>query len=219
MAAPPMDENVRRDCRPTLARTCMYCTYIYIHVFPAQTPHFGEVPYLYTRSVPSLSCLFPTDGVKLPSYARKTRAVSEPFCLLLSVCRTKDAYINHVSCPLWPRWYCSKTAVKFQERLIGLFCSSPEHLSTPLQQKMRASAFVALVAVLVTGSSNALHLLKRDGPSSFDRPIYYDLKRRAFLQPRADPKTLGLEIKATVRLKSAIFVCEGLTVAVYCVGY
>ena len=85
---------------------------------------------------------------------------------------------------------------------------------------MRTSALVALVAVLAGTSSDALGLFKRDGPSSFDRPIYFDLKRRAFLQPRAEPKVLSLEVKAQVKMKCVDpFSSHGLIIAEYCMGY
>ena len=85
---------------------------------------------------------------------------------------------------------------------------------------MRTSALVALVAVLAATISDALGLLKRSGPSSFERPIYFDLKRRAFLQPRADPKVLSLEVKATVKATSIDPSSSyGLIIAEYRMGY
>ena len=72
---------------------------------------------------------------------------------------------------------------------------------------MRASAIIGLGAVLLVGSSDAANLSKRDWLNAIDRdrPIYFDLKKRAFLQPRADPKVIGLGIGATVRTGSSFF--------------
>lgn len=184
--------------------TCVYvhtCTYTYMQLraCPLSTDHALQIVWMYIHT-----CTYTWSAARHPVH---DESAPESFLLTqekrnrspsLFVSRTRNDYINHV--PRWSRqiWWWHKSAIESQTNLLRV----PSTFQRLVDRKMRTSALVALVAALIATSSDALGLLKRNGPSSFDRPIYFDLKRRAFLQPRAEPKVLSLEVRATVKLKS-----------------